>query len=173
MFRKTVYASIRLAVCNLVAVILTFTPASNAFATTSPDPDGPYPVYPMKPDKGAAGVDHYITVFSPDCKKQGIPKDTKLVSSANITISDTKAVGDCILTAKVSIPKEARVGKLTFLLVNKDNDKDVIIGTSEFEVTGLGIGPVPPGLDPQVDVMWTVMPTAIVRHNFGRQIANN
>jgi hypothetical protein len=174
MFRRSAFQNIQIAVCKVIAVVLALTSASPAFATASPAPDDRHPVYTIAPDKGAAGVDQYVTVFSPDCKKPEINGNTKLVSSGNITISEIKAKPGCSLTAKVSIPKDTRVGKLTFLLENKDkDDKDVIIGTAEFEVTGLGIGPVPPGLDPQVDVMWTVMPTAIVRHNFGRQIANN
>lgn len=171
MFRRHTFTNIQVAVCKVIAVVLLFTPVSPAFATPSQGPEDRYPVYTVKPDKGAAGVDQYVTVFGPDCR---INENTKLVSPGNITISDIKAKPGCSLTAKVSIPNDTRVGKLTFLLENKDKDaKDVIIGTAEFEVTGLGIGPVPPGLDPQVDVMWTVMPTAIVRHNFGRQIANN
>jgi hypothetical protein len=174
MSRKLTFAGIQVAVSNVIAFVLLFSSANPAFASPSPATQEPYSVYTMKPDKGAAGVDQYVTVFSPDCKKQDINEKTKLVSPGNITISDIKAKPGCSLTAKVSIPQGTRVGKLTFLLENKDkDDKDVIIGTAEFEVTGLGIGPVPPGLDPQVDVMWTVMPTAIVRHNFGRQIANN
>ncbi|HJR08764.1 MAG TPA: carboxypeptidase-like regulatory domain-containing protein [Pyrinomonadaceae bacterium] len=41
------------------------------------------------------------------------------------------------------------------------------------QVLPVARGPIPPGLKPQVDIMWSVLPKDVTGHNFGRAIRNS
>jgi len=52
-----------------------------------------------------------------------------------------------------------------------DGTRKTAVISIRLEIAPVAAGPIPPGLDPQVDVMWAVVPKKIVADNFGRGIA--
>lgn len=47
------------------------------------------------------------------------------------------------------------------------------VASVPLEALPVARGPIPPGLDPQVDIMWSVLPNNVTGHNFGRAVKNN
>lgn len=168
---KATHTKIRTAICNLVVITWLLTSTLPIFAQPSPAFNADYPVYDMTPSTGAPGRDYAVRVLSHDPARKEITDKTQLVPLDSLTVSGVKNDSNASLSAKISIPRDAPIGKYRFLL--KDEDTANILGVADFEVTAIGQGATPPGIDPQVDVMWGVMPSKIVSHNFGRQIANN
>jgi hypothetical protein len=101
-----------------------------------------------------------------------VDEETTLKAPGGINVSGRKVTSDHSLEARITIPPDVPLGKYRLLLVGNKTDKTAIIGLADIDVT-IAPGPIPPGLEPQVDVMWSVMPKNIVGHNFGRQMANN
>lgn len=174
MFKKIAFASIKASLCTLIAASLLFTPAALAFEPAAlPFIDNPLEKFTISPSSGAAGAEYFVTIFSPSSSGK-FTKDTSVVPPAEMTVVNTELTTPSSLKIKLKIPTATQIGTYILLLKDKDAaDKDVLIGTAEFIVTAIAPGPIPPGLDPQVDIMWGVMSKDVVFHNFGRKIANN
>lgn len=176
MSRKSTSVSIHVAVCKLIAVMLLFTSTVPALAWSAPhmgDTPEKYPVYDMTPSSGSAGREYTVVVLKHDPADPKVNDETQLVPPREITVSPgVKATSNVSLTAKITIPKDTPIGKYRFLLTDKEGTGANTIGIADFDVTAIGQGPFPTPT-PEVDVMWGVMPRAIVRHNFGHQVANN
>ena len=127
------------------------------------------PKFILNPNSGLSGKDYDITVLMPECLQDEL-KDAKLVAPAGsgIGVDSKMQMGDCSLTAKISIDKNA---PLKLALLQIQNAQGTLLGLVGFNVESVMAGPIPPGLDPQVDVMWAVVPDKIVRDNFGHKIS--
>lgn len=173
MFRKYACSRIRIAV-SILAAILLLTSSAGALALPAPhvagNPDD-YPVFDVTPSTVAPGREYAIVVLSHDPNKV-IKDTTQLVAPGPITVTAVKVDSGNSLSARMTVPQDSPLGKYRFLLKETDAKDAKVIGIADIDVTVVQ-GPIPPGMEPAVDVMWSVMPSAIVRHNFGRQIANN
>ncbi len=126
----------------------------------------------------------YFT-FTKDCaitlanRLVEISNDTEL-KSRGITITPTIIKNEgtkCSFHANIEVTKLANLASFLIKLKIKDNatpsneiNKEInleVIENSE----GLPRGPIPPGLKPQVDIMWAVVPQRIVSDNFGSRVA--
>lgn len=131
-----------------------------------------YDVYDVEPISGMSGKQYAITVISHDPNKKKITPTTQIIAPGGIAVSDIKAMGNG-MTANITIPENTPLGRMRFLLTDKKGPEGAIIGTAYFEVKAVSPGPIPPGLDPEVDVMWGVMAEKVVMHNFGHKIAKH
>ena len=131
--------------------------------------------YLITPSQGRAGKDYDLLVIgeSPGCEAQHELAKAKLVApeGSPLVVLETTAQADCNITAKIRIPADAGIGRVTLWVTN---DKNKLLGTVQFSVIDFTPpGQVPPGVNPPaVDVMWSVMPKKIVGDNFGSSIAH-
>jgi len=72
----------------------------------------------------------------------------------------------CVMVAHISIDLDAPAGIDLFRVVVGSVPK----GMAAFEILDVGPGPIPPGLEPQVDLMWKVLPGRTVEDNFGHRV---
>lgn len=78
----------------------------------------------------------------------------------------TESTGNgCLFRATLTIDTTASPGQ-TFLYL-RDQKGKLLFSPIQFDVVDAIPGPIPPGLAPQVDVMWTVLPREIVKDVFG------
>ncbi|MEN3331075.1 MAG: hypothetical protein V7641_440 [Blastocatellia bacterium] len=129
------------------------------------------PAFVMTPPRGSPGKEYDITIQSTDCdqnKLTGVELIAPAGSGINVKDVNSDVEKGCSLTAKISLESDAAFGDVYFRL-RKDK---TVIGLVPFTITAKPPGPVPPGLDPQIDVMWSVVPRNIVSDNFGRRVAN-
>jgi hypothetical protein len=131
-------------------------------------------VYSVEPSKGILGRDYEVRVTSFDCAADSEElKDAELYApiGSGISVNQTTKTYGCTLEALISVAGDAQVDKVQLWVRKKEGHE--VLGTAEFTITRLPPGPIPPGLTPQVDIMWSLIPDKIVGHNFGRNIQNN
>jgi hypothetical protein len=101
-----------------------------------------------------------VTVESPNCKAGDDEMNNATLISpdgSGVTVREQDNHYSCLLTARLSIDSEAPISLLHMWVKKSIGGKDAVIGIVTFEVAGILPGPIPPGLTPQVDVMWSVM----------------
>lgn len=129
-------------------------------------------IYSVSPSLGLPGKDYEVVVTVPQCNPSStLARKLKLgtLKGSDITVSfNEEKSSACFIVASLSIDKNAKLGKV-FLPVQEENK---VIAYAEFEVVSVSPGPVPPGINPQVDIMWNVLPEDIVHDNFGRRISD-
>jgi len=133
----------------------------------------PYAVYDVSPPSGVPGRAYPINIISHDPDRTDITEKTAIFAPGGISVSDVRIVTSNGLSAKITIPDDTPLGRVQLLLKDKDGTTGKIIGVAEFDVTSVAQSPIPPGLDPEVDIMWGVMAKDVVRHNFGKKIAKH
>jgi hypothetical protein len=130
--------------------------------------------YLVTPSQGRVGKDYELLILgeNPVCEAQHELAKAKLVApeGSPLVVLETTSQGDCNITAKIRIPVDASIGRVTLWITN---DKDKVLGTVQFSVVDFTApGQIPPGVNPPaVDVMWSVMPKKIVSDNFGSSLA--
>lgn len=129
---------------------------------------------------GKQGTEHEVIVSGNECLKDPTKaayqiSDLRLhaPTGSGITVENLRQT-DCQLVAKLSIAADAPLGLVKLWVIKpgqKDNDKN-LVPTVDFNITGVTVQPLPPGLNNQgqVDVMWSVVPDKIANHNFGRGV---
>lgn len=145
-------------------------PRVEAYATQQTQP---YAVYDVSPHSGVPGRAYSVNIISHDPNKTEVTDKTALFAPGGINVSDVRVAGNNGLSAKITIPDDAPLGRVQLLLKDREGKDGKIIGVAEFEVTSVAQSPIPPGLNPEVDVMWGVMAKDVVRHNFGTKIAKH
>jgi hypothetical protein len=75
-----------------------------------------------------------------------------------------------LITASLTIDPNTPAATYTITLVDKDKRP---LGSAGIAVLGTSASPIPPGLPPQVDVMWEVMSQSNCSDVFGRRIAQS
>jgi hypothetical protein len=134
----------------------------------------PLKTYLVTPSQGRAGKDYDLLILgeSPGCEAQHELAKAKLVApeGSPLAVVETTTQADCNITAKIRIPVDAGIGRVTLWVTN---DKEKLLGTVQFSIVDFTPpGQIPPGVNPPaVDVMWSVMPKKIVGDNFGSSIA--
>jgi methionine-rich copper-binding protein CopC len=134
-------------------------------------------VFKLLPDGGKAGGKFELLLSAPDSQAclnangPGISKaKLKAPAGSPFVVGETSRNRKCSFTAEIDIPPGAKPGKYAFWVVSEDSDE--ILGTAEFTVfSGVEAGQIPTD-KPLVDIMWSVLPKEIVKHNFGNGIAD-
>lgn len=127
--------------------------------------------YTISPSSGLPGKKYDVIVTVPNCDKSNpSAKKPKLIapqgSDVTVVVDEEKS-SVCFIVATLSIADNARFGKISLFIENESNS-----GKVDFEIIAVAPGPIPPGIDPQVDIMWSVLPRELVRDNFGRRISD-
>ena len=133
----------------------------------------PNPVYDISPSSGVPGRAYPVNIISRDPSNRQITAQTTVFAPAGINVSNITMITDNGLSATITIPDDAPLGRVQIVLKDKAGDGATIIGVADFDITSVAQGAIPPGLDPEVDVMWTVMAKDVVHHNFGSKIAKH
>jgi hypothetical protein len=118
------------------------------------------------PNRVVPGKNYVITIKSKTCSLTG----TKLSVPEDITKMESEVISadGCVMTAKIAIAPEAELETAILRVTDKVGN----IKPLEIAVKEKPPGPIPPGLEPQADVMWEVLSKDVVRDNFGRKVAN-
>jgi hypothetical protein len=133
----------------------------------------PYPVYDINPPSGVPGQAYPVNIISRDPSKKQITDQTSVFAPAGINVSDVIMIANNGVSATITIPDDAPFGRVQIVLKDKSGAGGTIIGVADFDITSVAQGAIPPGLNPEVDVMWTVMAKNVVHHNFGSKIAKH
>jgi hypothetical protein len=158
---------------TLPAVARDIGPGSQATGSSVTQQNQPYLVYDISPPSGVPGRAYSVNIISRDPSKKQITAQTSVFAPAGINVSDVTMIADNGLSAKITIPDDAPLGRIQIVLKDKAGAGATIIGVGDFEITSVAQGAIPDGLDPEVDVMWTVMAKDVVHHNFGSKIAKH
>jgi hypothetical protein len=91
---------------------------------------------------------------------------TLVMEGVGFTLSPP-SLSKCFLTSNLTIGPGAAPGKFSVIL----NDGAKSVGKTDIGVLDPTAGPIPPGLAPQVDVLWTVMGQRVCSDVFGKRVA--
>ncbi|MGZ8845398.1 MAG: hypothetical protein ACXW3C_02945 [Pyrinomonadaceae bacterium] len=133
------------------------------------------------PAQIAKGTTHTIVIESTDCAKRTFADDKVItnletLSKKGLDLTSVKIIeNSCKLTAELTVTTASAFGPVAIQVQYSEGDKKgeetVILNVVKEEP--LPPGPLVPGLDPEVDVMWGVVPQKIVKDNFGRRVGQN
>lgn len=132
--------------------------------------------YKIAPNSGKAGSYDLLIVSNnlESCKDSKEFSNAELVAPKGSSVQTTTLSGDdCSLTGTITVLQDANMGKVILRVVEKGSAK--LLGTAEFSITDpFPPGQIPPGLrQPEVDIMWSVLPDKIVGQNFGKAVSKN
>lgn len=91
---------------------------------------------------------------------------TVLITGAGLMLSSLRA-SKCSISGSLAIDPNSS-GSYTVLLYDKQNN---LVGTADMGVLDSGAGPIPPGVNPEVDVMWEVMSQRNCSDVFGKRVS--
>lgn len=116
-----------------------------------------------------------LAVFEQDCdnKKgvdltQGNSPYTLVISGNGFTLASTSIAGRCSVSSMLNVDPTIQPG--TYQITLQDKNKKSV-GSAQITVMDVSAGPIPPGLPPQVDVMWEVMSQKNCSDAFGARVA--
>ena len=140
------------------------------------------PKFSMKPGSVVPGSSYVLTVTQNGCEETGLLANAVLSSSLSgigLTPSSADAGGvSCKASWKLDVAASTLLGATSLVLQSgkKDDAGKItpvkLLDLLELQVTPVAAGPIPPGLNPQVDVMWKIMPWKNTSDSFGRKVAN-
>jgi hypothetical protein len=93
---------------------------------------------------------------------------TLMVTGTGLSFSGSPKRSKCVIAQALSIDPTTPPGTYSVLLLDPSGSP---VGSSDLGVLDSSAGPIPPGLPPQVDVMWTVMSQNNCADVFGTRIA--
>jgi hypothetical protein len=137
--------------------------------------------FTIEPSQLARGSSHTIAIVSKDCQNKTFGADDGVIIKSDIDdlknrkgveITRAKKTDACRFTAELTITESAAFGPLAIDVHYQEG------GTDHVETLMIRIvkeeplppGPLVPGLDPQVDIFWAVVPQKIVKDNFGSRV---
>ena len=158
----------------LLSPVFGLAPSSKSHKS-GPDNPSATKSFSIVPKKGFVGRNYEVLVTSPGCTENANElTDAELYApvGSGVTVTETTKKFSCSLTASITIAADAPAESVQ-LWVRKTGDH-TLLGTVDFTISNtLPPGPIPPGLTPQVDIMWSVIPDKIVGQNYGRTIERN
>lgn len=155
---------------------------SQASASAQVNPSAATNTLPVEvissPASGVPGKPYELTIQpknTGDCAALATSKLSLVApTGSGVTVVPGKSQqSSCTLIVNITIDKDAPLNSTVKLRLEDQNNK-MVAGPMVFGVvaTAQGPGPVPPGLNPTVDVMWGVVPDRIVYDNFGHYVSN-
>jgi hypothetical protein len=131
--------------------------------------------YSINPSRGVRGNTYGVLIRNTDsqCDKDKGPLKGATLSvpkGSGITAKppDPEQSDGCALSVELNIADDATAANVDLTAVK---DKKVVYRT-QFTVADSAPGPVPPGIEPSVDVTWKVLSRKTLADNFGRRVAN-
>jgi hypothetical protein len=128
------------------------------------------PQYVVNPSSFALGKSYVIIIQNTKCDATStdtLKSANPVVSGSSIKISaGDPAATQCVWTGNLTVGQDAETGdfNLEVPIPNKDS---VLI---PIKVISKAAGPIPPGLEPTVDVAWGVLPKRISSDTFGSRV---
>ncbi len=129
----------------------------------------------ISPANGKLPSSINLTVLEKNCdsKKgidltQGNAPYTLTISGSGLAPSAQPTSGRCSISSTLAI--DPNTPAATYEITLQDKDKNPV-GTAEISVMDISAGPIPPGLAPQVDVLWEVMSQKNCSDVFGSRVA--
>jgi hypothetical protein len=139
--------------------------------------------YSLSPTSGVQGSIQDITITNAQCLAGAAGAPTLAgvqvfaptgsgISVSNVSVPAAGA-GVCSIVVRFAIAASAPIGPVKISLFPPAGPAVAALTVLDFAVTGIPAGPIPPQLNNQgqVDVMWNVVPKAIIDDNFGGRIA--
>ncbi|HYM12199.1 MAG TPA: hypothetical protein VEU62_15800, partial [Bryobacterales bacterium] len=150
-------------ICGISLLVFCFSSLGNAADVT------------LSPLVARPGDSFTIIVTVDNCtgdRKNLLDADSVSVDGNDITIDRTKAnPADCTLSVPASVAaKPVSLQHIITVTSKKDNG---LHGAFDFRIVDIAAGPIPPGLSPQVDVMWDVMSEHNCSDQFGVRTARH
>lgn len=175
MSKKGKYQNVLKYCCSLVIFSMFATTSGLAFQQPPPVPPSGQALkkYEVSPGSGERGKEYNLLIVNQECS-QPFPETVTVLGGNGIAVVETKG-SPCAISAKIKIGETAVLQKAARLQIwsqDKDKKLEKLLGIVEFEVAEVLPGPIPPGLDPQVDIQWDVLQPKSVRDNFGSRISN-
>ncbi len=130
----------------------------------------------IQPASGKLPASVNLGVFEANCDDRigvdlahngSAPYSIKIMGGG-LTPSSQPTPGKCAITSVLTIDPSVTSGTYDVVLLNKDGTS---VGKAEIAVLDSSAGPIPPGLPPQVDVMWEVMSQNNCSDVFGKRIS--
>jgi len=97
-----------------------------------------------------------------------LDKDSVKISGSDVTLTYVSA-NDCSVTYTAAVAAKPINRELVVSLASQGT----LLGTFAFRITDIPPGPIPPGLDPQVDAMYTIMSEKMCADQFGVRVARH
>jgi hypothetical protein len=148
----------------------------DATPSPKPEPTLPITVLPriLQPSNGKLPASVTVAVFEGACdgtRGTDLSSNYALdVTGSGLSFSSSPAkTNKCVITQSLSIDSNTTPGTYSVLLIHTTTNAPV--GSADLTVLDSTAGPIPPGLPPQVDVMWNVMSQNNCGDVFGTRIA--
>jgi hypothetical protein len=136
--------------------------------------------FKIEPSQVERGSSHQLTITSNVCARKTFgaaanviddPQGLKDKHGLEITKPQVLENG-CKFAADLNVSDSAAFDSVIITLHYRENqtDKTTTLTISVVKQEPLPPGPIPPGLKPQVDIMWGVVPQRIVKDNFGTRV---
>lgn len=105
----------------------------------------------------------------PPCggKVADLSKDSISLTGSGLTLGELK-IGPCTITSTLTIDPNTPAGGYDVVLLDHNG---LPRGHAKFSVLDITAGPIPPGMGPQVDVLWTIMSNKVASDVFGKRVA--
>jgi hypothetical protein len=138
---------------------------------------GQYSDVTVSPSQGKPGQQLNIVISSQTCAnstanpKPLIDPDGAIVSGTGATLTLNGAPG-CLLQGTLKLASDVSPGVAQIVVHIKNGDQKTPVPLA-FTIQDPMAGPVPPGMKPEVDVQWDVLPESVVEDNFGKRIARS
>jgi hypothetical protein len=141
---------------------------ASAGPSNQPPLQGNVSVVPGMALRNGKPIEVLVRIINPALCDPGKATEQQVKSVAplggnGVTVVNTRPNDNCSIIATLTIDPTALPGT-TPLLVRSKDDKTAQF---DFGIMDAVPGPIPPGIAPQVDVMWTVLPRKIVKDTFG------
>ncbi|MGJ5819341.1 hypothetical protein [Paludibaculum fermentans] len=94
------------------------------------------------------------------------------LSGSGIELSWGSAVSTgCTLSVPAQVTESAAFEDKVLIAYNKD--KTEVLGTAKLQIIDIQSGPIPPGLAPQVDIIWNVLSDVGCKDQFGTRVSRH
>jgi len=128
----------------------------------------------IEPVNGKLPATVNLAIAETNCdEKSGtaLSKDDKVrITGGGLTASAITSFGRCWVIATVTVDPNTPAGNNKVFLVDKD---DKVLGSANLAVLNNTAGLIPPGLAPEVDVMWQVMSQGNCSDVFGKRVSQS
>ena len=185
-FRPFYKARIAVGLLVLLLSVLLMTAGSPRMSKTtgrseSPaNPTTPPDLFTVDPSQLVRGITQTVFIRSTDCAERTFQGDDSVITkdeidalkNKGIELKSPKRVDECRFTAEFTPTENATFGPvaITINYLQGETKSSQVIFIFIVGQAPLPPGPLVPGLPPQVDIMWSVVPNKIVKDNFGARV---
>jgi hypothetical protein len=147
-----------------------------AIDTQSPSNTSLPSAWKASPSNLPAGASRDIILTAPDACATEVDSElgkatVSVQAGMGVTASNPRHSLKCELTITLTTDASAATNSVRITVMSGDT-QPVAIGEADLSIISSPPGPIPPGLDPQVDAMWQVEDYKVIRDNYGKSLAD-